>query len=135
MICGSGLMKSGRLLLPFCSGGTARSSWFSRQGLGLPSRPSSPPTSEMSPTGTWICFPLGLWWRLSRSCNPLTLFGSSVLILCIGLPWWLYLHLLNLYILLVVMCLLLLLLHPLFSSAFRPRELQKPYTRESLVGT
>ena len=129
----SGFMKSGRSLFSRCSGGTVHSIRYWRQGLGLPSRPFPPRTAEMSPTSTWIRFPLGLW--LSRLCNPLTLFSSSVVTLHIGLSWRLYLLLSDPYILRVVMCHRRLLLLPLFSSAFRPRELQKTYSRESLVAT
>ena len=55
--------------------------------LGLSSQPSPPSTLEMSPTSTWIHFPLGPWWWLSRLCNPLPLFGSDVVTLRIRLSW------------------------------------------------
>ena len=51
-----------------------------------------------------------LWWWLSRSCNPLSLFDSRVVNLLISLSRRLYLRLPCPYILLVVMCLHLLLL-------------------------
>ena len=73
MLYRSGHTKSGRSLLHCCLTGTAQSIRYLRRGLGLPSQPSPPSTREMSPTGTWIRSPLGLWWRLSRLCEPLTL--------------------------------------------------------------
>ena len=85
--CRSGHIKLRKLLLPCCSGGTKQSIRYWRRGLGLPSRLFPPPTSEMSPTGTWICFTLGLWWQLSRLFNPLTLYVSGVVTLCVGLLW------------------------------------------------
>ena len=70
---GSVLTKSGRLQCLYYLRGTAQSIWYWRRGLGQPSLPSPPSTREMSPISTWIHSPLGLWWRLSRSCNPLLL--------------------------------------------------------------
>ena len=52
VIYGSGLMKSGRSLLPCCLRGTTKSIRYWRRGLGLPSWPTPPSTWEMSPTGT-----------------------------------------------------------------------------------
>ena len=53
--------------------GIVRSIRCWRQECGPLSWPSWPSTWGMSPTGTWTPSPLVLWWRLSRSCNPLTL--------------------------------------------------------------
>ena len=89
----------------------------------------------MSPTGTWTPSPLALWWWLSRSCNLLTLFGSSVVTLGISLftvvvlatPGFLYPSRCDVSPSLATSSLL--------SSAFNQRELQKPYTQELMIRT
>ena len=126
---GLGLTNSGWLQHLCFLRGTAWSIRCWRQGLCQPSLPS-PSTWEMLLRGTWTRSPLGLWWWLSKSCNLLTCFDSSVVTLCIGLSQRLYLRLPDSYILRVVMCLLLLLLS-LYSSDLRP-ESYRSLTLENL---
>ena len=109
-------MKSERLLLHCCLWGAAQSSKYWRLVPGCVRAHSQPFTFEMSPTSIWTPSLSSLWWWLKRCNSMVTLFAacdfrsSGPHVQCVigTLP-------------------------SLCSSIFRPRELEKPYTRESLV--